>query len=298
MKIFLSEHIDSKALHLLRENFEIVDNFEHPEEIVGAIVRTLPLDQETLQPLVNLKIISKHGVGIDNIDQTYASSKGIVIKNVPGASTTSVAELAVGYLLALTRRIKEIDHGLRAGRYHKAAPYEVLGIEVSAKKIGFVGSGNIAQKMASILKNGFNCQIYCYNPSKDEGQCAQLGFEKIDTLEQLFATMDFVSINVPLNDATANMIDATLLNKANPELILVNTSRGGIVDETALYQALTTGKIKAAACDVFAQEPCAPDNNLLNLENFIATPHIGINTNESLERVGLQSVTNIINFLK
>ncbi len=298
MKIYLSEHIDNKAMHKLVGKYEIVDNLNNPDEIVGAIVRVFPLDKATLDKMPNLKIISKHGVGTDNIDVAEATRRGITVKNVTGVAANSVAELAVGYMISLSRRLKEINIGLGEGRYETSSPSKAIGTEVHGKKIGFVGCGDIASKIATIMKNGFSCQVYCFNPGKNSEECKQLGFVKIDSLEELFATMDYVSINVPLNAKTANMINWNIFEKANKNLILVNTSRGGIVNENDLYEALINGKIKGAASDVFAEEPVAKDNPLLKLENFIATVHIGINTSESLERVGLQAVENIIEYFE
>lgn len=296
MKIYLSEHIDKNALHKLIEKYEIVDNLNNPDEIVGAIVRVLPLDKETLDKMPNLKIISKHGVGTDNIDVVEASRRGITVKNVTGMAAKSVAELAVGYMISLTRRIKEINIGLCEGRYQTSSPSNTIGNEVSGKKIGFVGCGDIADNIATIMTNGFGCQVYCFNPGKSLDECQQRGFHKVDSLEELFATMDYVSINVPLTAKTTNMINQDIFAKANKNLILVNTSRGGIVNESDLYEALVSGKIKAAASDVFVKEPIDQDNPLLKLENFIATVHIGINTSESLERVGMRAVENIIEY--
>lgn len=296
MKIYLSEHIDIKAMHKLIGKYEIVDNLNNPDEIVGAIVRVAPFDKATLDKMPNLKIISKHGVGTDNIDVAEAKRRGITVKNVTGVAANSVGELAVGYMLSLSRRLKEINIGLNEGRYPASSPSSTIGNEVHGKKIGFVGCGDIAIKIATIMKTGFGCQIYCFNPHATKEECNQLGFTKIDSLEELFATMDFVSINVPLTAETANMIDANIFAKANKNLILVNTSRGGIVNEEDLYDALVSGEIKAAASDVFVKEPIDKDNPLLKLENFIATVHIGINTVESLERVGMQAVDNIIEF--
>lgn len=294
MKIYLSEYIAPSARKRLEEKFEIVDNFDHPEELDGIIVRRVYVTREIIKNAKKLKFISMHGVGLDTIDMEAAEEYGIPVQNVPGESAESVAELAVAFIMAASRKLKYVDSGLQNGKFQFFGQCDMIGNEVSGKKLGLVGSGHIAGKVADIMKYAFHNEVYCFNPRQSAENLDELGYQKIETLEELFHICDYVSIHVPLTDSTRGMIGKSAFDAANPGLILVNTARGGIVDEKALYEALTSGKIHAAAADVFAEEiPCA-DDPLLHLQNFIATLHIGGSTEEALERVSNKAVDHLI----
>lgn len=294
MKVYLSENIAQSARERLEKNFEIVDNFDHPEELDGIIVRRAKVTREIIKRAVKLKVICMHGVGLDTIDVEAAKEYGIPVTRVPGGSIESVAELAVTFMLALSRKIKYIDHGLSSGEFDHFGMTETIGNEVFGKKLGLVGCGHIGMRVGEIMKNSFSMELYCYDPHKSAEECRKLGYEKVDTIKELFQAVDYASISIPLLDSTRNIINAEVFEQANPNLVLVNTSRGGIVDEDALYHALAEGKIKAAASDVFAQEPPQKESPLLHLENFISTLHVGGSTEEALERVGNCTVDNLI----
>lgn len=294
MKVYLSEHIAPSAYARLAERFEIVDNFDHPEELDAIIVRRVRVTREIIERAGNLKIISMHGVGLDTIDVEAAAARGIPVINVPSESAESVAELAVAYLMALSRKLKAIDQGLRDGRYHHFGEASLVGTELFGKKLGLVGAGHIAGRVAEIMKNAFACDVYCWNPRKNAEQLSELGYCKIDTLEGLFHDMDMISVHVPLTESTRNLISDSAFQNANPALLLANTSRGGVVDENALLRALTTGRIKGAASDVFVSEPPDKDSPLLHLDNFIGTLHVGGSTNEALERVSNLAVDHVM----
>ncbi len=297
MTVYLSEHIAPSAYARLAERFTIVDNFDHPEELDAIIVRRARVTGDVIRRASRLKIISMHGVGLDTIDTAAAAERGIPVVNVPGESAESVAELAVAYLMALSRKLKPIDRGLREGRYRQFGESSLVGTELYGKKLGLVGSGHIAGRMAEIMRSAFACEITCWNPRKSAEALAAMGYRKADSLEELFSEMDLVSIHIPLTDDTRGIIGADVFEHANPALLLANTSRGGIVDEDALYNALSTGKIRAAASDVFLSEPPERDSPLLTLDNFIATPHIGGSTEEALDRVGNKAVDHVMEVL-
>lgn len=297
MKVYLSEHIAPSAYERLRERFEIVDNFDCPEELDAIIVRRAHVTRDIIERAKKLKIISMHGVGLDTIDLDAAAERGVPVLNVPGESAESVAELAVAYIMALSRKLKAIDRGLSEGRFHHFGETALIGTELSGKKLGLVGAGHIASRVAAIMQAAFACQVYCYNPRKSTEQLAALGYQKVETLEELFHEMDIVSIHVPLTESTRNLISTSVFQNANPRLLLVNTSRGGIVDKKALCQALLHGQIKAAASDVFVSEPPEKEEPLLHLDNFIGTLHIGGSTDEALERVSNKAVDHVIEAL-
>lgn len=253
MKIYLSENIAKSAYDRLAERAEIVTNFDYPEELDAIMVRRVQVTREIIEKATNLKVISMHGIGRDTIDVEAAQEYGISVTNVPNQSMESVAELAVTQMLALSRNIKKANIGVCQSRYDSHGPSELIGNDVYGKILGMIGIGRISLRIAEIMKVAFHVYLIGYDPFVSEEKAASLGIKKVDTIEELFADSDYVNISVPLTDSTRNLISESAFNAANPNLILVNTARGGIVDEDALYEALVNGKIKAAASDVFYQ---------------------------------------------
>lgn len=297
MNVYLSEHIAPSAYTRLAERFTIVDNFNHPEELDAIIVRRVHVTKEIISRAKKLKVISMHGVGLDTIDIKAAGAYGIPVINVPDSSAESVAELAVAHLMALSRKLIPIDRGLREGRYQHFGETCLIGTELYGKKLGLVGAGHIAGRVADIMRSAFCCDIWCWNPHKTASMLSEMGYRKIDTLEQMFHDMDMISVHVPLTDSTRNLIGKNVFKNANPALLLTNTARGGVVDESALYEALVSGRIRGAASDVFLSEPPAKNAPLLTLDNFIGTLHIGGSTDEALERVSNAAVDHVLEIL-
>lgn len=291
--VYLHDHICDSAVARLRRHVNLVDNFDHPEELDAIIVRQQYCPREVISRAKRCRLIQMHGVGLDRIDVEAAKENGISVKRTKGGNAQSVAELAIGFMLAMARKMKFLDRGLQAGKFQTFGLPETVGLELSGKKLGLVGGGQIAQLVADIARAAFHCEIFVYDPFLSAEACRALGFQKIETVSGLVAAVDFVSIHVPLTDSTKHMFNAAVFAKANPDLILVNTSRGGVVDEEALYQALTTGQILAAGMDVFEQQPPRPDHPLLSLDNFVGTLHVGGSTREALERNGNAVVDNV-----
>lgn len=291
--VYLHDHICDSAVARLRRHVNLVDNFDHPEELDAIIVRQQYCPREVISRAKRCRLIQMHGVGLDRIDVEAAKEYGISVKRTKGGNAQSVAELAIGFMLAMARKMKFLDRGLQAGKFQTFGLPETVGLELSGKKLGLVGGGQIAQLVADIARAAFHCEIFVYDPFLSAEACRAIGFQKIETVSGLVAAVDFVSIHVPLTDSTKHMFNAAVFAKANPDLILVNTSRGGVVDEEALYQALTTGQILAAGMDVFEQQPPRPDHPLLSLDNFVGTLHVGGSTREALERNGNAVVDNV-----
>lgn len=291
--VYLHNHICDSAVARLRRHVNLVDNFDHPEELDAIIVRQQYCPREVISRAKRCRLIQMHGVGLDRIDVEAAKEYGISVKRTKGGNAQSVAELAIGFMLAMARKMKFLDRGLQAGKFQTFGLPETVGLELSGKKLGLVGGGQIAQLVADIARAAFHCKLFVYDPFLSAEACKKLGFQKVETVEALVAAVDFVSIHVPLTESTKHMFNAAVFAKANPDLILVNTSRGGVVDEEALYQALTTGQILAAGMDVFEQQPPRPDHPLLSLDNFIGTLHVGGSTREALERNGNTVVDNV-----
>ena len=294
MVVYLSEYIDPAAEALLRANAEVVDNFDHIEEIDAIILRNIPVTAEMMDRAKKLKVIGKHGVGVNTIDVDAARERGIRVVYTPTANADSVAEMTVALFMALERGIVEANMNCRRSAYDKIGPKSLIGTEIAGKTLGQIGMGNIAQRVAAILKNGFHCRILGYDPFVSAEEAEKRGFIKVDSLEEMLEQSDLVNINVPLVKSTERMISGDVFNHFKPTAVFVNAARGAVIDETDLYNALVAGKLKAAACDTFVNEPPKADNPLLSLENFSATPHIGGNTQESLERTGREVVTETL----
>lgn len=295
--VYLSEVLAESAYNRLKKNFNIVSDFNNPEKIDGIITRKISITREILSKTRNCKIVANHGTGVDQIDCEAAAEFEIPVVSAPGLNAQSVAELTLGFIISLSYKMKFCDSGMQQGKFEKFGLPELQGTEVSNKKLGLIGSGYIAKALAELMKTAFNADIYCYNPHRSEDELKALGFKKIDSIKELLKICDFVSVHVPLNEDTKDLINSENLSSASPNLILVNTSRGGIINEDDLYDALVNHKIKAAACDVFEQEPPAKDSKLLSLPNFIGTLHVGGSTAEALERVSNKTVDNIESYL-
>jgi len=232
----------------------------------------------------NTKVIGRAGVGLDNIDLEKAKEMGIVVVNTPQASATSVAELAVGHLLALSRGIVKGTVTLREGKWAKK---ELRGVEVYGKTLGLIGYGNIAKIVEKlVLTLGMKVIVV-----------RSRVYDRFVSVEEMLPKADFISIHVPLTPQTRHMLSARQFNMMKDGVVIIDCSRGGVVDQEALYEALVSGKVKAAAVDVFEEEP--PGRcKLLTLENVDATPHIGAQTKEAQLRAGVQVAERVIEELE
>ncbi len=299
MSIFLNEYIHPDARKLLEENFEVVNTFDRAEEIEGIIVRTLNVDAAVMDRCTDLKVIGKHGVGCNTIDLEEAKKRGITVFNTPRANTNSVAELIVALILDVSRNVTLAHEKTQEGAFEKIAPAQMTGMEISGKTLGLIGTGNIARQAAAILQGGFGMKVIGYDPFVDADRMAQMGYEKVETVKELVSGSDVVNVSVPLTPATKDLIAGDTFDCFRKGAVLVNAARGGIVNEADLYEALKAGKLRAAACDAFVQEPPTKETtNLYELDNFIGTPHIGACAEEALERMGSEVVSGLIDVLK
>lgn len=276
MTVYLSEYIHPNAAALLREHATVVDTFDKPEEIDAIILRTFEVNAEVMSRCRNLKVIGKHGVGCNTIDLEEAKRRGITVLNTPTANMNSVAELIVALTLNAARHVTTAHVKTQQGTFTKIAPASMTGMEISGKTLGLIGTGNIARQAAKILHNGFGMKVLGYDPYVNGEAMAKMGFEKIETVKELVAAADVVNVSVPLTPSTKDLIAGDVFDCFKPGAVLINAARGGIVNEEDLYTALKAGKLRAAACDAFVQEPPTRENTrLYELDNFIGTPHIG-----------------------
>lgn len=233
-----------------------------------------------------LKVIARNGVGVDTIDLTTATRLGVVVTNAPGTNTDAVADLVFGLALALARSLVDADRIVREGRWAR-----VLGCELAGKTLGLIGFGQIGRAVARRAA-GFTMQVLAADPAVNDTAARALGVRLVP-IEQLLQDSDFVSIHVPLLPATRHLIGETQLRWMKPTACLINTARGGVVDETALATALEQGWIAGAACDVFEQEPPV-ESPLLRAPRLILTPHIGAHTVEAVTRGAVIAVENLL----
>lgn len=293
-----------KGLKILEDNnCEVIQNsFGHAlseEELldfasdIDAIITGMDqLNERVISSLKKLKVISKHGVGIDNIDIKAANSKNIIVTNIPAGieECNAVADFTFALMLSIARRICEADNETKGGRWVK-----FIGSEVYGKTLGVIGGGSIGKAVIARAK-GFSMNILVYDVKKDEKIIDEFGARYVD-LKHLLNNSDYITVHVPLNKCTRGLIKKKELGFMKKNSYLINTARGGIVDEKDLYEALKAEKIAGAALDVFCKEPPGK-NPLLGLKNLVATPHMAAYTRSSLENLDLISAENVVKVLE
>ncbi len=245
------------------------------------------VDAEVLAAAPRLRVVARAGTGLDTIDVRAATAAGVMVVTAPTANLVSAAELTVGLLLAAARRIPQAHQSLREGEWERS---RFTGTELAGKTLGVLGLGRVGVLVARRLA-AFGMQVIAHDPYVSVGRAAQLGVRMVD-LDTLLATSDVITVHLPRTPETRGLVGVEELRKVKPSLLLVNASRGGIVDEVALHAALKEGRVAAAGLDVFADEPC-PDSPLLDLENVVATPHLGASTHEAQEKAGLSVARSV-----
>lgn len=256
----------------------------------AIIVGLVPITEKIIEQAPQLRVISMYGVGVNHIDLEAARRKGIVVTNCPGSNDQAVADLAMGLMLAIARSIPQFDRDIRAGYWNK-----YLGGELWQRKLGLIGFGNIAKGVAHRAK-GFAMEISAYDPYASVEVAKAHGVSLLP-FEDVIANADFVSLHAPLTDETRCMFGSEQFKAMKPTAYLINTARGGLVDEHALYGALRSGEIAGAALDVFVEEPLK-DSRLVELDNVVLTAHTGTHTKEAIERMGMMAVENVLRVLR
>lgn len=298
IKTLILDQIHQEALEYGKESLELV-TWENPfiennySDAEAVVVRTFKMTPEVIDRMPNLKIIAKHGIGIDNIDLKYAKEKNIVVTNTPTANMNSVAELVLALVLACARKIVDSNTRVNNG-IEQNSPFDLRGFELENKTVGLIGLGKIGTLVGKKFMQAFNMHVFVYDKYLSREECEKLGFVKYDTLDNLLIESDIINISVPLTSETENLITSQELSMMKKDAILINTSRGKIINEMDLYHHLKNGQLFGAAIDAFEVEPVEKDNPLLTCSNFIATPHNGANTEEALIRMGTQALDEII----
>ncbi|MFB4352404.1 phosphoglycerate dehydrogenase [Microbacterium sp. LS_15] len=253
----------------------------------AAVAGVEVFDAAALAAAPALRIISRLGVGLDNVDLPAARAQGVEVVNVPGGNAEAVAELALGFMLSLLRRLPQMDEAARSGRWDR-----YVGSELAGKRIGLLGYGAIARLLASRL-SGFDLDIKAYDPYADREQAARAGVD-IVSLEEAVSDVDIVSVHVPHLPETHHLVDDALIGHMRDGTILINTSRGGLVDEAALLRGLESGRLAGAGLDVFEHEPVSPENPLFRHEAVVTAPHAGADTKEAYDRIGWATAQAIV----
>lgn len=305
-KVLVTREIPEAGLRLLEEFDTTVLSEEPPERgrlleaargVEGVLsVLTERIDAEFMDAAAdNLKVIANYAVGYDNIDVEAAKERGIVVTNTPVVLDETTADTAFLLLLAAARRLGEAERFLRAGKYTAWGPKLLLGPEVWNKRLGIIGLGRIGQSLARRAK-GFDMDLFYYDPFRNESAERELGVKYLE-FEELLSTCDFISLHTPLIPETRHLISKAELERMKPEAVLVNTSRGPVVDEAALADALENRRIFAAGLDVFENEP-EVHPKLLELENALIVPHIGSASFEARDRMATTAAENLRAVLK
>ncbi|WP_048150563.1 D-2-hydroxyacid dehydrogenase [Palaeococcus ferrophilus] len=303
MKVLVAAPLHEKALEVLENaGLEVVYE-EYPSqerllELVGdveaIIVRSKPkVTREVIDAAPGLKVIGRAGVGLDNVDVEYARGKGIEVVNSPGASSRSVAELAIALIFNVARKVAFADRKMREGVWAKK---QAMGMELEGKTLGVVGFGRIGYSVAKIAR-ALGMEVLLYDPYPNEERAKEVGGKFVE-LETLLKESDVVTLHVPLIDATYHLINEERLRLMKKTAILINAARGAVVDTNALVKALQEGWIAGAGLDVYEEEPLPKDHPLTKLDNVVLTPHIGASTVEAQMRAGVEVAEKVVKVLK
>lgn len=304
--VFVARHIPPTKLALLQEKCDVDlwdEELPPPHDVLLArsagkdgilSLLTDMIDAEVMDAAGSgLKVISNCAVGYDNIDVGEATARSLPVGNTPGVLTDSTADFAFGLLMAAGRRIVEGDQYVRAGSWKTWGLTTLLGEDISGATLGIIGFGRIGRRVAR-RGRGFDMRVLYYDPlCQDDPYAMQIGAECVD-YETLLRESDFITLHMALNDETYHMINAETLSKMKPDSILVNTARGAVVDQEALYHALKNRVIRAAAVDVTDPEPLPPDHPLLSLDNLIITPHIASATVKTRNNMVQIAIDNLL----
>lgn len=294
--VLIAEELSPATIDALGPDFEVrttdgADRSRLLADIAAAdaiLIRSATrVDAEAIAAAPGLKVIARAGVGLDNVDIKAATRAGVMVVNAPTSNIVSAAELTVGHILGLARNIPAAHSALKNGEWKRS---RYTGVELYAKKVGIIGLGRIGALVAARLQ-GFDMEILAYDPYVTSARAAQLGV-KLVTLDELLAQSDFVTIHMPKTPETLGMLGTDAFAKMKDTAFVINVARGGLIDEDALYTALSSGAIAGAAVDVFVKEP-STDLAFFALDNVVITPHLGASTDEAQEKAGVSVAKSV-----
>jgi len=295
--VLIAEELSAATLDALGPDFEVrnCDGANRAELLaaLGAgvdavLIRSATkMDAEAITAAKGLKVIARAGVGLDNVDIPAATAAGVMVVNAPTSNIVSAAELAISLLLASARFISPAHTALRNGKWARS---KYTGAELFEKTLGVVGFGRIGQLVAHRMQ-AFGMNVIAFDPYLQPAKAAQLGVELVE-LDELLTRSDFITIHLPKTKETANLIGVEALKKVKKEVRIINAARGGVLDESALYDAIVDGRVAGAGLDVYVTEPCT-DSPLFQLDQVVATPHLGASTDEAQERAGIAVAVSV-----
>ncbi|MCD1162242.1 2-hydroxyacid dehydrogenase [Peribacillus frigoritolerans] len=307
-KIYITRKLPEQIIEGLSRNYDVrmwdQEDIPVPREVLVEEMKevegllcllTEQIDESLIEQAPNLKIIANMAVGHNNIDVQSATKRGIMVTNTPGVLTETTADLTFGLLLATARRMMEAEDYLRSGKWETWSPMQLTGQDVHGATLGIIGLGRIGEALAKRAK-GFDMNLVYFNRSRKYEQEKELGIE-YQPLEKLLQISDFVCVMLPLTADTAYMIGKEQLELMKGTAVLINTARGGIIDEKALYQTLENREIWAAGLDVFEEEPVPLDHPLLTLPNVVTLPHIGSASIATRMKMATLAVQNLVDGL-
>ena len=303
-RVLITEHISCAGIELLSTECDCLipwqdDSFVSGDDMRSALydvdavlVRLFSVGAHDFRQATRLKVVGKHGVGLDNIDCASATQHGIAVVNTPVANSNAVAEHVITSILALARQLDYMSGQMRAG--HFDVRNDVRGIEVAGKSLGVVGLGSIGARVTEIAARGLGMKVYGYDPlvTNYDGPSSQVA-----TVNELLSLADYLTLHVPLTPETKDLINTESIGQMKPGCRIINTARGGVVNEADLAQALEAGDLAGAAIDVFEDEPLPANHPLFAAPNCLLTPHIAGVTTESMDRMATHSAQGILDVL-
>ncbi|MEZ5932433.1 MAG: phosphoglycerate dehydrogenase [Alphaproteobacteria bacterium] len=300
-KVLISDNLSPAAVDVFQERGVDVDvrtglNEGQLCEIIGdydglAVRSATKVTPAVLEAARRLEVIGRAGIGVDNIDVNAATAKGVVVMNTPFGNSVTTAEHAIAMMMALARQLPSADRSTRASKWEKS---RFMGMELTGKVLGLIGCGNIGSIVAERAQ-GLKMRVIAFDPFLGSERAESLGVEKVE-LDRLLTRADVISLHTPLTDQTRNILSAEAIARTKKGVRIVNCARGGLLDETALYDAIKDGHVAGAALDVFGQEP-AKNNPLFELDEVVVTPHLGAATTEAQEKVALQIAEQMADYL-
>ena len=300
-KVLISDKLSPKAEKIFTERgieVDVITGLERDEliKIIAkydglAIRSSTKVTQKVLDAASNLKVVGRAGIGVDNVDIPYATSKGVAVMNTPFGNAITTAEHAISLIMSLVRNIPQANESTHGGKWEKS---KYMGTEITGKTLGLIGCGNIGSIVADRAL-GLKMKVLAYDPFLTEEKAVELQVRKVE-FDELLSSSDIITLHVPMTDQTANIINKDSLEKCKDGVRIVNCARGGLVDEKALKKYIENGKVSGAAIDVFEVEP-ATDSIFFGMEEVICTPHLGASTLEAQENVALQVADQMSDFL-
>jgi D-3-phosphoglycerate dehydrogenase len=305
-KVLVADNVEKEALEVFKDYKDIQVDIKTglpPEELSkiigdydGLIVRSATqFKGEVINKAAKMKVVGRAGAGVDNIDVELSSKKGIIVMNTPGGNSSAVAELTIALMLCLSRNIAPANMAMKNGKWEKNI-FAKTSVEVAGKTLGILGAGNIGTIVADRAK-GLLMEVIVYDPFLTDEKASQLAIKKVNSIDEIYKNSDYITLHLPKNEQTVNLINKDAFDKMKKGVYIINCARGGIINEKDLLDALNSGKVKAAAIDVYEKEPPEPNNPLVMHPNVTCTPHLGASSVEAQMNVAIAIAKQIGDYL-